>query len=75
MIEQGCAKTSLNNPSGPDGAGAHIVSDERQQAAYDIQKQLEELLVIANKNQMEMLSYLIEMALLEATGRAKRSDF
>ncbi len=51
------------------------MNDERQQAAYDIQKQLEELLVIANNNQMEMLSYLIEMALLEATGRAKRSDF
>jgi hypothetical protein len=47
------------------------MSEKRQQAAYLIQKQLEDLLRIAAENEMSMLSYLIEMALLEAAGAAK----
>ncbi len=60
-----------HTPTDTDRTRVHIMSEKRQQAAHLIQKQLEDLLRIAAENELSMLSYLIEMALLEAAGTAK----
>ena len=50
------------------------MSEKQQQVASHIKEQLEELLRMASENDMDMLSYLIEMALLEVKGTTNRKD-
>ena len=73
MVEPSHSKTLSKPTSNLDGTKMRIISEKQQQAAHSIQKQLEDLLLIASEHQMDMLSYLIEMAMLEAASTVKNS--
>jgi len=74
MVEPSHSKMLSKPTSDSDGTREHLVNAELQRAASTIYEQLEDLLLIASDHQMDMLSYLIEMAMLEAASTVKRSS-